>query len=241
MDPFGRHAVLAAALRRLATRLDGLGYPVADLELPSGSCALLVDRGGVGRGAVLHAGLAALPGGLLESTIESLRRLAPSRPLTLLAYGTTPELSVRRRLRQVGIDLALYEPLDAAVLHFQVNRALAPSEPARRLAPRAPLEAEIAVRGWLGARPARVYSMSSRGAFLLTDEPFRAGRRLVVELPAGRLRPRARARVVFSNPASRLTHAELPAGMALAFHDLDAASAAVIQRLVLERLAALAV
>ncbi len=241
MDPLGRHAVLAAGLRRLAARIDALGYPTADLELASGSCALLVDRGGAGRGAVLHAGLATLPGGVLESTIEALRRLAPSRPLTLLAYGTTPELSARRRLRQAGIDLALYEPLELGVLHFQVNRALAPSEPARRLAPRAPLETEVAVRGWLGARPARVYSMSSRGAFLLTDEPFRPGRRLVVEVPAGRLRPRARARVVLSNPAGRPTHAELPPGMAVAFQDLDDASAAVIQRLVLERLAALAV
>src|SRR4030095_5360394 len=65
MDPYGRHAVLAAALRRLAARLDGLGYPVADVELRSGSCALLVDRGGTGRGALLHAGPAAPPGGML--------------------------------------------------------------------------------------------------------------------------------------------------------------------------------
>jgi hypothetical protein len=241
MDPLGRPAVLAAALRRLGHRLDAIGYPMADLELASGSCALLVDRGGARRGAILHAGLAALPGTALEATVEALRRLAPSRPLSLLAYGTMPEPSARRRLRQAGIDLALYEPLDAAVLHFQVNRALAPGETPKRLAPRAPLEAEVAVCRWLGARPVRVYSMSSRGAFLLTDEPLRAGRRLVVELPAGRLRPRARARVVLANPADRPTHAELPPGMAVAFQDLDAASAAVLERLVLERLAALAV
>ena len=55
------------------------------------------------------------------------------------------------------------------------------------------------------------------------------------------LAARTRARVVLSNPAAEPAHPDLPPGMAVVFEDLDHAYAAVIQRLVEERLAALAV
>ena len=60
-------------------------------------------------------------------------------------------------------------------------------------------------------------------------------------MPVGRLQPRARARVVLANLPGEPEHRDLPVGMAIAFDELDAASAAVIHRLVEERLAALAV
>jgi len=83
--------------------------------------------------------------------------------------------------------------------------------------------------------------MSASGAFILADEPLKEGRRLALEVPVGRLQPRTHARVVLANPAAEPVHPDLPAGMAVIFEDLDHAYAAVIQRLVEERLAALAV
>lgn len=240
MRNVGRPALLAADLRRLAVRLEALGYPVAQAEATGGIHALLVDRG-AGRAAILPAGFASLPEGELERTTQALRGLAPSRKLTLLASGPAPGPSARQRLRSAGIELALYEPLDTAVLRFQVNRALIPSAPPKRRAQRAPIDAQIAVRWRLRTRPARVYAMSASGAFILADEPLPPGRRLTLEVPVGRLHPRTRARVVLSNPAADPLHPDLPAGMAVCFEDLDSAYAAVIQRLVEERLAALAV
>jgi hypothetical protein len=237
-----RHpALLAADLRRFALRVEGLGYPVAQLEVAGGAHALLVDRGGACRAAILPAGYAALAEGELESTTRALRGLAPSRRLTLLAWGPPPGPTARRRLRDAGIELALYEPLEPGVLRFQVNRALGPGGRPSRRALRAPLEGEVAVRWRFRTRPARVYSMSASGAFILCDEPLRPGRRLQLEVPVGRLRPRTQARVVLSNPPAERIHADLPPGMAVAFESLDGASAAVIHRLVEERLATLAV
>jgi hypothetical protein len=83
--------------------------------------------------------------------------------------------------------------------------------------------------------------MSASGAFILCDEPLRPGRRLQLEVPIGPLRPRTQARVVLANPPAERVHADLPPGMAVAFEGLDGASAAVIHRLVEERLAALMV
>jgi hypothetical protein len=86
-----------------------------------------------------------------------------------------------------------------------------------------------------------VYTLSARGAFLLTDRPLAPGRRLLLELPVGLVRARARARVVMANPPGSSADPALPPGMAVAFEALDAPSAAVINRLVDERLAGLAV
>ena len=234
----GTRARLAADLSQLAARLDAGGYPVAEVGIATGECALVVDRGGDQRAAIVPTAVAALDGFDLAGAIRTLRALAPSRKLTLLAWGSPPEVSGRRRLRTAGVELALYEPLDAAVLQFQVNRALAPPG-APRKARRAPVDREIALRWRLRTRPARVYTLSSQGAFILTEEPLRPGRRLQLEVPVGTFHPRARARVVMANPPGERGRPDLPPGMAVAFQELDAPSAAVIERLVGERLAAL--
>jgi hypothetical protein len=240
MNAVVRPALFAADFRRLGMRLESMGYPVAHAEASRGTPALFVDRG-AGRAAILPAGLADLSGSVLEDTAKALAGLAPSRKLTLLAWGPAPGPSARQRLREAGVELALFEPIDTAVLRFQVNRALTPPSAARRRALRAPIEAPVELRFRLRTRSARVYSMSASGAYILEDEPLRAGRKLTLEVPVGRLHPRTRARVVLANPAADRAHPDLPPGMAVAFEEIDHAYAAVIQRLVEERLAALAV
>jgi hypothetical protein len=225
----------------LARRLEALGYPVAELETRQGTRVLLVDRGGSGRAAVLPSALAGHAGDLLEDMVSTLRSLAPSRPLVPLAFGAPPDNAARLRLRNAGIELALREPLDAHVLRFQVNRALAAGPLPARLARRAPVEREVEVHRRLRCRSVPVYTLSVRGAFLLTDRPLAPGRRLLLELPVGLVRARARARVVMANPPGSSADPALPPGMAVAFEALDAPSAAVINRLVDERLAGLAV
>ena len=230
--------LFGADLTPLATRLDAHGYPVAEVEAATGARALVVDRGGDRRAAILPTAVAASEGIDLLGAIRTLQSLAASRKLTLLAWGSPPEVSGRRRLRTAGVELALYEPLDTAVLHFQLNRALAPWDAPRR-ARRAPVDREIAVRRHLRTRPARLYTLSSQGAFILSEKPLRTGRRLELEFPVGTFHPRARARVVMANPPGELGRPDLPSGIAVAFQDMDAPSAAVIERLVAERLAAL--
>lgn len=222
----------------LARRLEAHGYPVAEVEAATGACALVVDRGGDQRAAILATAIAGSDWVDLVGAVHTLQSLAPSRTLTLLAWGSPPEVSGRRRLRTAGVQLALFEPLDDALLQFQLNRALAPCDAPRR-SRRAPVDREIVVRRHLRGRPARMYTLSSQGAFILSDRPLRPGRRLELEFRVGTFHPRARARVVMANPPGEARRPDLPPGIAVAFQGLDAPSAAVIERLVGERLAAL--
>jgi hypothetical protein len=234
----GARRFFGANLGPLARRLEAHGYPVAEVEAASGACALVVDRGGDQRAAILPTAIAGSDWIDLVGAVRTLQSLATSRTLTLLAWGTPPEVSGRRRLRTAGVQLALFEPLDDAVLQFQLNRALAPCDAPRR-SRRAPVDREIFVRRHLRGRTARMYTLSSQGAFILTDRPLRPGRRLEIELPVGTFHPRARARIVMANLPGEKQRPDLPPGNAVKFQNLDAPSAAVIERLVAERLAEL--
>jgi hypothetical protein len=224
-------------LLRLERALEDQGYPVVRAEPVGGARALLIDRGDARRAALVSCAIAERDP---AAEIARLRALAPSRPLAVIACGPRPDAIGTERLRAAGVTLWLEEPADAQVLRFQMNRALGPEESQPRGALRAPLGLEVSVRSWLKTQEQRLYTLSAAGAYLLCDRPLRAGRRVALEFPVGMLRPRTRARVVLANPPGAGKHPGLPPGMALSFFGLDAPAAAVIDRLVAERLAALA-
>jgi len=86
----------------------------------------------------------------------------------------------------------------------------------------------------------RVYTLSSRGAFLLLDRPLRPGRRVDLEVPmGGAVHPCASGRVTFVNRVNAPAHPDLPAGVALRFDRVDAIAACAIDHLVERRLSAL--
>jgi len=229
----------ARALARLAGRLDALGYPVAEVESAAGLPALWLDRGAENRpAAVLSTRLEVEE---FDAALDVMCRLSARRPLSLLVYGPALKHPERLRLREADVALALFESFDPSALRFQVNRALGPLAPPPRAAARAPIEMEVFLRTGLRTRPVRVYTLSSRGAFLLMDRPLRPGRRAELEVPAGGFhRPRAVGRVTFANAAHAPAQPGLPPGVALRFDKVDAIAACAIDHLVAKRLAALA-
>lgn len=229
----------ARALARLAGRLETLGYPVGDVESASGLPALWLDRGPANRPAAVVS--TQLDRAAFGAALDVVCKLAARRPLSLLAYGAPRQLPGPLRLRDRDLALALHEPLDLCALRFQVNRALAPVHAPARGAQRAPVDMEVFLRvGWT-LRPVRVYTLSSRGAFLLMDQPLRRGRRVEIEVPAGGThRPRAAGRVTFANTVHAPSHPELPPGVAVRFDRIDAIAACSIDHLVARQLAAFA-
>jgi hypothetical protein len=240
-SPFhiGGPEAAARALARLAGRLDALGYPVAEVESAAGLPALWLDRSAANHpAAVLSTRLEAEE---FDAALEVMCKLAARRPLSLLVYGPALKHPERLRLRETDVALALFESFDPSALRFQVNRALAPLVPSPRAAARAPIEMEVFLRTGLRTRPVRVYTLSSRGAFLLMDRPLRPGRRAELEVPAGGFhRPRAVGRVTFVNAVHAPAHPDLPPGVAIRFDKVDAIAACAIDHLVQKRLAALA-
>lgn len=229
----------ARTLARLAGRLEALGYPVGDVESATGLPALWLDWGAANRPAAVLS--TQLDEQAFVAALDVVCGLAARRPLSLLAYGTSRQLPRSMRLRERDVALILHEPLDLCTLRFQVNRALAPVHAPARGAQRAPLDIQVFLRvGWT-TRPVRVYTLSSRGAFLLMEQPLRPGRWVEIEVPAGGThRPRAAGRVTFANAVHAPSHPELPPGVAVRFDRIDAIAACSIDHLVAKQLATFA-
>ncbi len=221
-------AILAARLRRLDFR-------VAVAKTPEEAHHALVDpRRAVGALVIPPD----LPVADLGGALRALRGLAEGGTLPVAAAGPRPGAECRRRLRAAGVDLALWEPMDAHSLRFQVNRALATGPvPARhrRKALRVPASWGARVTRGRRSTPARLYSLSTEGAFLATERPALRGTELglTLALPAGPVR--LPAQVVMTNVPGNLVRRSLPFGMAVRFGPHEPAADAVLHMTVEER------
>ena len=172
----------------------------------------------------------------LSTTPDGVRR-------ALLVCGPRPDATTRARLREAGARLALWEPFDDSLLRFQVNCALA-GDAARnvtRRAERVPTAWPVEVRLGARARPARLYSLSARGAFLETAGPSlrRALVHVTLPLPAEELR--VAGEVVCTNVPGNLRRRNLPIGMGIRFLGLSAHAEGALLRYTAERSLDLAV
>jgi Tfp pilus assembly protein PilZ len=83
--------------------------------------------------------------------------------------------------------------------------------------------------------PARLYSLSTGGAFVATERPALRGSALglMLELPAGRAR--LAGRVVMTNVPGNLARRNLPTGMAVRFDSQEADTEAALHLAIEER------
>ena len=226
------------SMRGLATRLRRLGYVVLPSKTPDHADRLLRTRGGSVTAAVIPVDLPTFD---LGAALRFLRRLEPTGELSFVATGQRPSRAGRRLLRDAGVELALWDPVDDHTLRFQTNRALAGSEIVRghRNSLRAPADWSVAV--WTGTRrkPARIYSLSAGGAFLATGRPSLPRAQLRIDLPASPGPLRLQARVVMTNVPGNLIRDNLPIGMGVRFEQTPPEIEAAILAWANKRLAAL--
>lgn len=165
-----------------------------------------------------------LPGGLdprtLKKELKALASLAEA-DLVLVAYGKTPDKDTRKRLRSAGLRLALWEPIEDTILRFQINRAVS-GDTNDHNRKRARVATDLFARVYVGDREkdARVYSLSSGGAFLETPRATVDGARVDVELHLPDRSLVTPAEVVFSNVPGNLQRPNLPLGMGVSFDRL---------------------
>jgi hypothetical protein len=225
-------------MRNLSTRLRRLGYPVLPSKTPDHADRLLRTRGGNIAAAVIPVDLPTFD---LGAALRFMRRLEPTGELSFVAAGRRPSQAGRRLLRDAGVELALWESVDDHTLRFQANRALAGSEIVRgnRTSLRAPADWPVAV--WTGTRrkPARVYSLSARGAFLSTGRPSLPQAQLRIDLPVSSGTARLQARVVMTNVPGNLIRDNLPIGMGVRFEQTPREIEAALVAWANKRLAAL--
>lgn len=203
----------------LATRARRLGFRVLRAKTPEEAREALRD----GRHAV---GAIVVPPDLvapdLRLAFSGFRDLAEEGQLAVLVAGTPPRTDDRKRLREAGAELALFEPLDDHTLRFQLNRALAgasdgPGGGGERRAVRVPTDWPVRVRMGGREKPARVYCISSSGAYLATSRPSFRGSLLYVTVPLPSGTVDLAGRVVMTNVPGNLVRENLPLGMAVQF------------------------
>jgi len=226
------------SMRSLAMSLRRLGYPVLPSKTPDHADRLLRTRGGGIAAAVIPVDLPTFD---LGAALRFLRRLEPTGELSFVAAGQRPSPTGRKLLRDAGVELALWNPVDEHTLRFQANRALAGSEIVRgsRSSLRAPADWPVAV--WTGTRrkPARVYSLSAGGAFLATGRPSLPQAPLRIDVPASPGPVRLQARVVMTNVPGNLLRENLPVGMGVRFERTPPAVEEALAAWANDRLAAL--
>jgi hypothetical protein len=208
-------------LEPAAQRLRLLGIPALRAKTGGEARAALADaRAAIG--AVLippDPPTLDLPRALraLSTTPDGVRR-------TLLICGPRPDANTRAQLREAGAWLSLWEPFDDSVLRFQVNRALAgdATRNVSRRAERVPTGWPVEVRLGARARPARLYSLSARGAFLETAGPSLRRALVHVTLPLPGEDLRVAGEVMCTNVPGNLRRRNLPIGMGIRFLGLSA-------------------
>ncbi|HVP31821.1 MAG TPA: PilZ domain-containing protein [Myxococcota bacterium] len=225
-------------LAPLAERLRALGFQSVRAKTPEEALQLVESPRYDFSAALLPPDL---PVADLRGALAALRDRA-ARRLVFLAVGARPEAEGLARLRDAGVELSVWNPIDDGVLRFQLNRAVSSfSGESLRRELRAPTDWRV--RFFSGGRPkdATLYSLSAGGAFLSTQRPSLRGAEVAVELPLPAESIAVRGRVLYTNVPGNLMRPSLPLGMAVEFRALGEDVVDSIRRSVAERSLALVV
>jgi hypothetical protein len=213
----------APEMELLRARLGRMGYRAVPAKTPDQARSFLRVAGGRVGAVVVPSDLPVMN---LRSALLSLRTLASGDDLVFLAGGRDPGPEGRRRLRDAGVELAVFDPCDTHTLRFQVNRALAADKRARgrRRTVRAPADWPVVIHTGAGrVKEGRVYSISATGAFVTVQQPCMTRARITLDLavPGGRVS--AVGRVVMTNVPGNVMRRSLPFGMGVQFEQLSEA------------------
>lgn len=222
----------AQRLAPLAERLQSVGFLGVRAKTPEEALQLVESPRFAFAAALVPADLAVAD---LRGALAALRDRA-SRRLVCVAAGARPDADGLARLRAAGVELSIWNPIDDAVLRFQMNRAVASfaGESLRRDL-RAPTDWHVRFFAGGRAKDATLYSLSAGGAFLSTQRPSLRGADVAVDLPLPSESIAVRGRVIYTNVPGNLMKPALPLGMAVQFSGVGADVADSIRRTVAER------
>ena len=217
----------------LQMRLRRMGFRALRAKTPEEAFALVEEPRHCVAAALIPPDIAVAN---LRFALESLSARSPCGRVSFVLTGSCPPEDLLAEMRDAGVKLALWEPLDDARLRFQVNRALAGADTAllRRDVMRAPLEVPAVVFQAGRRKEARVYTLSPDGAYLETPRPAMRHAGIEVEIDLWPSPIRTRARVTYTSVPGNLRRNNLPLGMGVEFLDLDDGSRSRIRRVVAE-------
>lgn len=223
----------------LADRVRALGYRALRAKTPEEAFQLVAEHRYQVAAALIPPELTVAD---LPRALEALAARAPGGALRYIVAGPRPEAETLAELREAGVSLALWEPHGTGRLRFQLNRALdGGSAHRRREEARAPFDVPALVTHAGREKSARLYTLSTRGAYLETKRPAQRGVGVSIEIPLGAGPLLLEGRVMFTNVPGNLQRAALPVGMGIEFTEVADSARAAIRRAVAEVALALAV
>lgn len=181
-----------------------------------------------------------LPGKIVHKALKSMRRREPVLPA--MAYGKVPDSAQRRKLREAGVLLALWDGYDEGVLRFQINRlAHGEHQAAQRASRRAPVHNPVRV--FVGGRekPGVLYSIAEGGCFIETPRASMDGARIRVTFSIDDLHFELDGTVAFANVPGNLQRPNLPLGMGVHFTNVPSETSSQLNTFIQNRIESLEV
>jgi hypothetical protein len=213
----GANAPEMEVLRARIARLGLRAVPAKTPDLAHGLLRVAASR----IGAVIVP--SELPVVNLRHALDALRRQAPAHEMTFLGAGREPGNEGKGRMREAGVRLAIFDPIDTHTLRFQLNRALAGARisHSRRRTVRAPTDWPVIATSGGRRKQGRVYAVSPTGAFVALDAPWLVKTEISLDLalPSGPLS--VSGRVVMTNVPGNVMRRSLPFGMGVRFDQLS--------------------
>jgi hypothetical protein len=179
----------------------------------------------------------------LKKRLAALASLASPQEPQLVSFGTPPDRRERKRLRKLGIRLALWEPLCESQIRFQINRALNTGQESlrRRNNPRVPTSLDCRVNVGDRQKETTVYSLAETGAFLATPRASMTGAKANLFFRPDGHTLELQAEVVYANVPGNLQRPNLPLGMGVHFAEMDKADKKLLRNYIATRIAQLEV
>ncbi len=198
-----------------------------EIGVPTATAASFEDAQQLLRDARRDVGAILIPthyeAGSLKKALKTLLADAPSTGIGFISVGAPPAKAQRKKLRAVGIKLALWNPFCEANLRFQINRALNTDRDSfgERDNPRVPTQLGCTITIGEREKNAVIYSLAETGAFLATPRASMNGAQieLSMRIPDGPLS--TPAEVVYANVLGNLQRPGLPLGMGVQFKELE--------------------
>jgi hypothetical protein len=204
-------------LADLGKRLGELGHLTVRAGSISDAMELAESRKLRFSAALLHP---EIPASRLAIELNQLRQCSRSAGLVYIAAGERPQKLACNRLREAGVEWALWNPVSDNELRFQLNRATSGwRHDHLRGQLRAPTNWSTLISASGREKLAQIYTLSGSGAFLATQRPSLSGAELTLELhlPSGSVE--VTGHVVYTNVPGNRSLDRLPSGMAVKFGD----------------------
>ena len=228
-----------AHMSTLAERVRDLGHSILRLKTLEEAIDVATERKVEFDAALIEVPSLAFN---LRDALAAFRERTNSFEMRCIATGCEPEHADREGLREAGIGMALWSPVDDTALRFQLNAALAPAQvELLRSEVRAPFETRATIRAGGRVKVASIYSLSAGGAYLETPRPSMSGAQIDVRFHLPHCEISATGRVLYTNVPGNLTKGMLPMGMAVRFDGLGSDASGSIRETVESRAAALSV